>query len=274
MSKLLKSTMLRARCSLSFCLSMAFILVWNCLMLFANYETMRKNGTDCSLEEIMFSFLFVAGIALAVVVSLLIGTDYSDGAIRNKVIVGHTRKNIYAANFFTCALTGVIFCAWGILVNLAIGIPLFGMPQLTAKSLAILMIDSMLACVAYASIYTMISMLCSNKTHSAILCILISIALFFLSGFLYSMLIQPEMIETAVMRDGETIIEMMENPDYLTGMKREICQFFMDLLPSGQCAQIANLGVIHPYRLGIFSLLTIIITNAVGLWGFHKKDIR
>ncbi|MFR0985373.1 MAG: hypothetical protein ACLSFZ_01285 [Frisingicoccus sp.] len=66
----------------------------------------------------------------------------------------------------------------------------------------------------------------------------------------------------------------MPNPMYVTRSKREIYQFFMDFLPSGQCAQLANLEVLHPYRIGIYSIVIIAVTNFLGLFLFNKKDIK
>lgn len=61
---------------------------------------------------------------------------------------------------------------------------------------------------------------------------------------------------------------------YLTGIKRQMYPFFMDFLPIGQCAQIANLEVLHPYRLGVYSIIIIAVTNLFGFFVFNKKDIK
>ncbi|MFR7475392.1 ABC transporter permease subunit [Frisingicoccus sp.] len=274
MSKLLASNFIRIRCSLSFCLSLAFILAWNALMLFSTYEVMTKYDDKITLDSMLFSFLIIIGIILSVVISLFIGTDYNDGTIRNKILIGHSRQHIYMSNFITCALVGVILSVWGIIVNLAIGIPLFGTPELALKGLAIMIGDSILACIAYTSIYNMIGMLCSNKSHTVMICILSSVVLSFASIYLYSVLSQPEIVDTAVSVNGNFSVEQMPNPMYLTGIKREIYQFFMDFLPSGQCAQLANLEVLHPYRIGIYSIVIIAVTNFLGLLLFNKKDIK
>ena len=55
-----------------------------------------------------------------------IGTEYSDGTIRNKIVVGHSRSTIYLANLLTCCFAGLIMCLCFILPTLAIRIPLFG----------------------------------------------------------------------------------------------------------------------------------------------------
>lgn len=104
------------------------------------------------------------------------------------------------------------------------------------------------------------------------ICILSAFVLLFIAIFIYSKLAQPEMYEAVSI--GESNLEMMANPNYISGIKREIYQFFMDFLPSGQCSQIGNLEVPHPFRMGIYSLLIIIVSNILGIFCFRKKDLK
>lgn len=43
----------------------------------------------------LFSFAAIGVFALAAVVPLFVGCEYSDGTIRNKVVVGHRRASVY-----------------------------------------------------------------------------------------------------------------------------------------------------------------------------------
>lgn len=274
MRKLLRSNFIRLRNTLSFGLVLAFLLLWNGIALFSSYDVMITYGSKLPVDSLLFTFLFIIGIALSVLISLFTGTDYSDGTIRNKIITGQSRQNIYIANFITCTAIGLLLCIWGSAVNLAIGVPLFGMPEMSVHILGLLFLDSILAAIAYAAIFNLVGMLCSNKSHAVMICILTAFALFFVTLYLYSALSQPEMSEAAAMTDGKMSIEMMPNPNYISGMKREIYQFFLDFLPSGQCAQIANLEALHPIRMGIYSVIIIILSNVLGIFGFLKKDIK
>ena len=59
-------------------------------------------------------FVALPGIVMAAFCSMFIGTEFSDGTMRNKLIVGHRRREIYFTNFLTCALSGIflIWCIW------------------------------------------------------------------------------------------------------------------------------------------------------------------
>ena len=54
-----------------------------------------------SIDKYYFHFAISIGIFCAVFSSMFFGTEYSDGTIRNKVIVGHTKTNIYIASLVT-----------------------------------------------------------------------------------------------------------------------------------------------------------------------------
>ena len=274
MNKLLHTNFIRMRKSIAFCLSIAFILGWNAVLLFSNYEVMTKYEENIPLDSMLFSFLIIIGVVLSIVISFLIGTDYSDGTIRNKIVIGHKRRNIYMSNFIISALVAVILCLWGKVIVLAIGIPMFGLPEMSLGSLIMLFANSFLLCIAYASIYNMISMLCSNKAHTAAICILSAVILLFLSIYFYSALNQPAMIDQVTSINGEWSTAQVPNPHYLTGIKRDIFQFLQDLLPSGQAAQLANLEVVHPLRLCLYSIIVIAATNFFGLLLFNRKDIK
>ena len=53
------------------------------------------------------------GLVAAILTSMFIGSEYSDGTIRNKLVVGHSRMRIYLANLIVCSVACVlIFLAY------------------------------------------------------------------------------------------------------------------------------------------------------------------
>ena len=51
-----------------------------------------------SIDKYYFHFALAIGAFCSLFSSMFLGTEYSDGTIRNKIIVGHTRTSIYLAN--------------------------------------------------------------------------------------------------------------------------------------------------------------------------------
>ena len=177
-----------------------------------------------------------------------------------------------------------IFCVLtGYAVALGLGLPLFGSFEMPVSAVLALSLISILFTLAYVSIFHMVSMTCSSKTTSAVCCILLAFALFFIAIMLFNSLAQPEYIEqlsASSMKAGQivttenAVLETVKNPAYLSGMKREIYQNIMDFLPSGQMVQLLNGGDIHIFRAAFYSILVIVGTNMIGLRIFKKKDIK
>ena len=55
-------------------------------------------------------FVLMSGVVLSAFCSLFVGAEYSDGTIRNKIAVGHSRAAVYLANLVTCSAAGVLIC--------------------------------------------------------------------------------------------------------------------------------------------------------------------
>lgn len=56
---------------------------------------MKQSGYPTALDDRFFAYSFFIGILSAIFCSLFTGTEYSDGTIRNKIVVGHSRISIY-----------------------------------------------------------------------------------------------------------------------------------------------------------------------------------
>lgn len=122
---LLKANFSRLWRSASFWVAVAVMagvsVVELCVMLNA-----RRQGIPVPLENRYAIFALMSGVVLSAFCSLFIGAEYSDGAIRNKISVGHSRAAVYLANLTVCAAAGVLACLAYILPMLAAGIPLLG----------------------------------------------------------------------------------------------------------------------------------------------------
>ena len=94
------------------------------------------------------------------------------------------------------------------------------------------------------------------------------------AGIIFSKLSQPEMITQAVIANGETVMETVKNPAYLTGISRTVYQNILDFLPAGQAVQIFNQGVLNLGKMMGYSILIIFGTSLAGLYLFNRKDIK
>lgn len=274
MSKLLHSGFVRMKKDKIFWLGLAALFVYTILLLASNYKDTIKYDYEMTPDVISFNFVILAGVVSSVFVSLFVGTEYSDGTIRNKIVVGQKREQIYLSNFILCTAAGLLMYVIIILAASAMGRVIFGPFEMSFSSFMLLFADGALLNIAYAAIFNLIAMLVSNKSYTAIACVLVSFVLLFAGIYIIQCLAQPEMSQQASLVDGELVYETVKNPAYLSGMKRQVYQFFADFLPGAQSIQVAQCGPMHPYLMLAYSAVITVIANISGVLCFRKKDIK
>lgn len=281
MRNLLSANFLRLRKSFVFWLGTAFTLGVGLIACSTQYREMQEiAGYTPHADNILFSGAQFLPIVAAVFIGLFIGTEYSDGTIRNKILVGHTRWMIYLANLITCAAALVVMHLATILAIVAVGFPLVGNLEQSPQALVFLTALSLLTALAVCGVFLLLVMLVSKKSIAAVAAVLLSFGLLMSSMTINFRLQEPEYYSTysAVMgEDGavqEGAQESQPNPKYLEGTKRAVYAFLNDFLPSGQLIQLAQQEVADPVRHALYALALLTGTTACGLVVFQRKDLK
>ena len=124
MSRLLNAGFSRLKKSKCFRGFMIFMFLFGGYIKIAEFYNQEKYNTSIPLDSGLFVYVTVIGILLAAFISLFIGTEYNDGTIRNKLVIGHTRSAIYLSNLIVCLAAGLLMCLSFLCASLLIGIPL------------------------------------------------------------------------------------------------------------------------------------------------------
>lgn len=227
------------------------------------------------LDNRYMIFVLVSGVVLSAFCALFVGAEYSDGTIRNKLAVGHSRSAVYLANLAVCSAAGVLACLSYILPMTAAGIPLLGPFTMSAASLLWFTLCAFLMTAALCAVFTMIAMLNQNKAVVAVICISLAYFLLFLGIYLNSRLTEPAVIPAReYIENGQILVqEAMPNPTYVQGVKRTIFQILYDL-PGCQAVQLLAAAEERPWRLPAVSLGAILASSAAGLALFRRKDLK
>lgn len=227
-----------------------------------------------SLDDYYFQFALCIGAFCALFCSMFLGTEYSDGTIRNKIIVGHTRTEIYLANFILAFAAGVIIMSvW--LVGALVAIPVLGTWEMGVSGLFLYLLIAIMFVGAFVSVFTCIAMLSDNKAITIAISIFLFLGLLIYASMLYNGLSQPQMTDNIEMTaDGIKMGEPMPNPDYVGGTKRVVYQFVLDVLPTGQALQVWQLGIGSPFRPLASSVCIMVVMTLVGILIFQRKNIR
>ena len=87
--------------------------VFSAYYMWSTHRDLLASGESWPLDNLFFASLPYYAVACAVFVSLFVGTEYADGTLRNKIIVGHARWEVYLSTYLVC-LAGnlVILSGW------------------------------------------------------------------------------------------------------------------------------------------------------------------
>ena len=274
MSRLLSANFIRLRKDKVFWIGIIFMLGAGVFFPVMRYMDMKHAGYKNNIDNGFFAAALFIGIVMAVFCSLFIGTEYSDGTIRNKVIIGHKRTAIYFANLICAIVVSAAMCAVFFLAYLSVGIPLLGFFETEIKVVLLFVFTVFLLAAAFSSIFTLISMLNQSKAITAVICILSAFLLLFAGAQLNRMLKEPETNMGLTMTESGQEYEEIPNPKYLDEGERKIVQFFYDFIPGGQVMQCMSLEAVNFAALPVYSVIIIVLTTGTGVFFFKKKELK
>ena len=276
MSKLLRANFSRLGHDRAFRLLSALMAFFGTSMAVVNAVHARQDGEIWVMDYTIFIYVILAPIVNAVLTALFIGNDYSSGTMRNKRIVGHRRGIIYLANLLVCVCAGICLCLAFALPQAAAGLLLKSELNAAPATLLLYVGLSFALMIAFTALFTLIAMLCQNKSHTMAGCILLTFALLFAGVYISSTLEELEYLAAYSYTENGVTVEEPEqrNPYYITGMKRQVYEFLQDLTPGGQVIQISEMGVKKPAMLAIYDGLILLLVTGFGLVFFRREDLK
>lgn len=237
-------------------------------------EAMLNRGYVRSLDDYFFSQAPIMGACIALFASTFLGTEYSDGTIRNKLIVGHRRIHVYLSNFVVCSVASLVMVFFWLLIS-SLGFRLIGPLEMDATEFAAYLIIAVGVAISFTALYTFIGCLSTNKAMTIIYTFIALMALVITASGLWDRLCEPEMNEGMTYVNGEFVMpEPTPNPLYLSGMIRTVCEVALELLPTGQALLLSDVAIEYPVRAIAMSAVFTIVTLLVGGMLFKKKDIK
>ena len=210
------------------------------------------------------------GIILAAVFSLFFGAEHADGTIRNKLIAGHGRASIYLATLAAGLLAALALYVVDLLAWLPrLGWMLRNFPAPEVSRLALCLGGTLLLVAAYCSVCVMLCMLVHRRSVLAVALILLMVLLFFAG-------IQVQDAWESATRGGmQMMIDEAGQQQWVfhePGQAEWLTAFLYDALPVCQAYRYMELEAAP--RMLLYSAGLTVLTTAVGLVLFKRKDIR
>lgn len=279
MGNLLSAGFFKLKKSKIFWLGMLVMFGYGLLAVFSRYRDLVSSAEYPyrTPDGLLFSGGIMLMFVTPIFIGLFIGTEYSDGTIRNKLLVGHTRVSVYLSNLIVCMTATVLMHLIYLVIIIGIGIPVIGKFEDSTDSLIKMGFCSFLMVIALTAFLLLFSMLIQSKANSSVTAIILSLILLFGAMVIQQRLDAPEYYEgySYMTESGELVtMEAQKNPHYLEGTERKVYEFLLDFLPSGQMVQFSRQEVSHMARLPIYSAILFILSTGCGIVLFQKKDLR
>lgn len=285
MSQLLRANFSRLWKSGIFRLCVLFSIGLSSFMVIMRYVDIQKYPEEYAKLSIEYSsadgLMFIGALyllfAAAALVGIFVGTEYADGTIRNKLVVGHNRPTIYLSNLIACAVANEI-----VLLSHIAAVWIFGKLLLTVemsvKEILSFVLLEFLSFLALTAVFVLFAMLIQSKAASSVAVLILSIILLFATLTIQNKLDAPEYYDGYTYTNEETgeVIEQEreKNPNYLTGTKRQVYVFLNDFLPSSQIYQVAMQKSDHAGRMVGYAGLLLLASTGAGIIVFRKKDLK
>lgn len=238
-----------------------------CIFGFASMFVPEWDVTDGLIQLFLFPMF-----AAAVFSALFIGTEYSEKTIRNKMIIGKTRTQIYLADLISVFIGSLVITAAHSVCIMIVSIP-FGFAPLPEN----FALKAVICICELASLCSVMTLIAANISKRAVTSVLALV-------FTFGTLIAAEIIETKVQQpetrpshfyneDGEYegIVEIPN--DYAPSKtERAVLQTVFNILPFGGLKSASSDEPDAFFTL--YSLGVISVTTAAGVLLFRKKDIK
>ncbi len=266
--------MLHSRLFLLLVLAVALISAvegWSCAL---GAQEALANGESVVTEDFYYSLAPYLGVYCAAFISLFLGDEYANGTIRNKLIAGHSRGELYLS-YFAVSYTGcAILCAGWLLGSLTgrfrFGPFSYGLRANLACVLAILAFTAV-----WCALFCLLSAGGRNRALTVVLAFALWFALILAGSGLLDRLNEPRESGGWAYIDGQFVEEPLHpNPLYIGGTLRTVLGIIAYTLPGSLSILINDYSLDRPFLAAALSMGFAAVLLGLGLLRFRKKDLK
>ena len=263
MNRLIKASLLRMKKSKTFLFSVIFQIGFALFVIIPTY------GTGFSIGNMMIADSLISMLLSTLFVPFFLHDDHHKGMMRNKIITGHTRTQIYASNYISALIGSSVIFIVPIIVAFALA-PFFGGHiGVTAAEFAFRLITTLAANGAMCGIYVWTAFLCRNLGSAA--SFFIAFAMFIVSIFCTLIIESPE--DAAEIFESFETIGISVTVDPSSALNKAL----YDVLPTSHLVRIMvseHIQIRDIAFLPFYSVLVIAVTVIAGVLLFRRKDLK
>ena len=269
MGNLLHANLRRMVRSKAFLLALLGELAYTVLVVLVCWDHYAAGNRFYTMESILsagfglMGYLSIPPLIAAPLLSVHLGAEYSDNTLRNKLIVGHTRREVYLADLLCCmTVASALDILYMILAGVLCVYPVLGMAgtllRVSAGQMLAWVLTALLARMAWAAVIKLTVTVLGNKTAAAIVGLLLVMAASAFCAFAFHELEYLARHLAEASREG----------------RMTFWHLALDVLPTGQLLQISRLDTPNLWRMPLLSLAVIAVSTGAGLLLFQRKDLK
>ncbi len=273
MRNLLHANLRRMVRSKAFLFAVLAELAYTAFVVLVCWDHYAAGTAKYTLESVLtagyglMGYLPIPTLIVAPLLSVHLGADYSDNTLRNKLIVGHTRTEVYLADLLSCVLTAVTLdVLYLALAGILCIYPVLGMSgvllRVSPGQMLAWVAVALLARAAYAALVKLLVTALGNRTAASIAALLLVVGATLLCASAFS--------EIAHIERGLAGAYPVENAE----ARLAFWHTLMDVLPTGQYIQVSRLDTPNLSQMPLLSLAVIAASTCAGLLLFRRKDLK
>ena len=134
--------------------SLIMEITFTFLLVYVEYKMVSDEGTVMAEDSATYVMMFM-GIIIGVIACSVAGTDYHDGTVRNKLIAGYSRTQVYLSNYITTAIYSLLNYTIVMLFNSFLVFVVFE-PILSTKKYVMNLVLCIIPVLISSAIYNML----------------------------------------------------------------------------------------------------------------------
>ncbi len=235
--------------------------------------SIEGDRSEYALESIALAGAPFIPIVSTAVIVLFVGAEHSQHTIRNKLTVGSRRGNVYISEVITSVVIGCSINAAWLLGGLA-GIPILGAWKMPLSETITYIAVSMMCAAALSAVAALIGALIQRRSRGVVISLMLLFTLIWLAERTYACLNAPEQQMRAEITNGEQVMLLEKNPQYISGAKREAYEFATRINPLGALIPLSNRDLKNPAENIAGACFVTLLASSVGGAVFGRKELR
>lgn len=252
------------------CAALQIVLTFIVTVKYATTPVLLTSLSDIfCMEETFFGFALIE-IMSYVMCTLIVGGDYNNKTIRNKIILGYTREQIFFAQFLTALTATLVVYAVRLLFFCAFSLPVLKTFDLRREYLLAVFVITLFSLVMYSSFVTFVLSLTQSMTRTLVICI----ACFLIVMFLFATMIPRDYDEAKYA--AHSIISKTDYAfnDWSEGKNGDFYKFMYEFFPSGQSQLIYQQAPLCLWQILLYLGLQIAAFLTGGALIFRFRNLK